>query len=567
MPDANGYDGTDNPVTLNDSDFCDNDLDVKTIVTPPANGTATVVNGEVVNTPNTGFSGTDSYVYQVCNDCGKCDNATVTITVEQPCNTPNWYEVCTEPMQSITVCPEFCLADGYTIVDAQTTYNCSLTWTTECVTYKPLPLFTGKDTIVVKACLGVNCETKYVVVTVGDCDGSGCEPEDITVCTKPGKVENICPEFCLADAEITDFNAPFNCEVTQIGNCLKFKALPGNLGEEVITVKACNNKGECETITITVKITSTGDCNEPINNPPVAVDDSATSSGGETVSINVLTNDSDPDGDPITITNHTEPLHGTLTQVGNTFQYTPDEGYEGIDVFTYTICDNKGLCDQATVTINVVDNACEEITFICAEPVTPIIICPNFCGLGGNDITITDAQTTYNCSIKYLDGACIKYTALPLFAGQETITITGCNEFGECKTIDVVVNVTSDCDDDNQGFNGNNNGNNNGINKEYYSEKLDDNTNYDEARMSIFPVPAITHAMISFTTLAEENVRLEVRNVNGGLVYNSNYQTTAGMNLHRLNTEHYAAGLYIVTIHGQNKELVSKFVKQQAFDD
>jgi hypothetical protein len=68
--------------------------------------------------------------------------------------------------------------------------------------------------------------------------------------------------------------------------------------------------------------------------------------------------------------------------------------------------------------------------------------------------------------------------------------------------------------------------------------------------------------MISFTTLAEENVRLEVRNVNGGLVYNSNYQTTAGMNLHRLNTEHYAAGLYIVTIHGQNKELVSKFVKQ-----
>jgi uncharacterized repeat protein (TIGR01451 family) len=562
MPDANGYDGTDNPVTLNDSDFCDNDLDVKTIVTPPANGTATVVNGEVVYTPNTGFSGTDSYVYQVCNDCGKCDNATVTITVEQPCNTPNWYEVCTEPMQSITVCPEFCLADGYTIVDAQTTYNCSLTWTTECVTYKPLPLFTGKDTIVVKACLGVNCETKYVVVTVGDCDGSGCEPEDITVCTKPGKVENICPEFCLADAEITDFNAPFNCEVTQIGNCLKFKALPGNLGEEVITVKACNNKGECETITITVKITSTGDCNEPINNPPVAVDDSATSSGGETVSINVLTNDSDPDGDPITITNHTEPLHGTLTQVGNTFQYTPDEGYEGIDVFTYTICDNKGLCDQATVTINVVDNACEEITFICAEPVTPIIICPNFCGLGGNDITITDAQTTYNCSIKYLDGACIKYTALPLFAGQETITITGCNEFGECKTIDVVVNVTSDCDDDNQGFNGNNNGNNNGINKEYYSEKLDDNTNYDEARMSIFPVPAITHAMISFTTLAEENVRLEVRNVNGGLVYNSNYQTTAGMNLHRLNTEHYAAGLYIVTIHGQNKELVSKFVKQ-----
>ncbi|HEY6570311.1 MAG TPA: Ig-like domain-containing protein, partial [Candidatus Limnocylindrales bacterium] len=51
------------------------------IITPPANGTATI--GSIIYTPDTGFAGTDQVVYRICspNDQTLCDDATLTITV------------------------------------------------------------------------------------------------------------------------------------------------------------------------------------------------------------------------------------------------------------------------------------------------------------------------------------------------------------------------------------------------------------------------------------------------------------------------------------------------------
>jgi uncharacterized repeat protein (TIGR01451 family) len=96
------------------------------------------------------------------------------------------------------------------------------------------------------------------------------------------------------------------------------------------------------------------------NEPPVAMDDSATTLEDTAVTINVTINDNDVDGnlDPTTAntdcTTCSEPAHGTLTNNHNsTFAYTPDPDYNGPDSFTYEICDTEGLCDTATVTTTV----------------------------------------------------------------------------------------------------------------------------------------------------------------------------------------------------------------------
>ncbi len=65
-------------VTANDSDG-DGDTLTVTILNPPANGTATVDNGQIIYTPNAGFSGNDSFTYNVSD--GKGGNATATVTV------------------------------------------------------------------------------------------------------------------------------------------------------------------------------------------------------------------------------------------------------------------------------------------------------------------------------------------------------------------------------------------------------------------------------------------------------------------------------------------------------
>jgi gliding motility-associated-like protein len=93
------------------------------------------------------------------------------------------------------------------------------------------------------------------------------------------------------------------------------------------------------------------------NLPPDAVNDTVTAGQSTTIKIPVLNNDSDPDGDNIyvvTITN--QPDHGTaVINPDGTISYTPDDGFVGVDSFTYQICDDgiPPLCDTAVVYITV----------------------------------------------------------------------------------------------------------------------------------------------------------------------------------------------------------------------
>ncbi len=89
-----------------------------------------------------------------------------------------------------------------------------------------------------------------------------------------------------------------------------------------------------DTVTVTVTEANT-------NRPPVAVDDSATTDRETAVVIDVLANDSDPDGDSLTLVGVTDPANGTAEIVDGAIRYTPDSGFSGPDSFAYTISDGE----------------------------------------------------------------------------------------------------------------------------------------------------------------------------------------------------------------------------------
>lgn len=90
------------------------------------------------------------------------------------------------------------------------------------------------------------------------------------------------------------------------------------------------------------------------NTAPSAVDDSATTEQDAAVDIDVLANDSDADGDVLTVTSVTDPVNGIATDDGNgIITYAPDPGFAGIDSFDYTISDGSGDLTEATVTVTV----------------------------------------------------------------------------------------------------------------------------------------------------------------------------------------------------------------------
>jgi ELWxxDGT repeat protein len=89
------------------------------------------------------------------------------------------------------------------------------------------------------------------------------------------------------------------------------------------------------------------------SNPPLALDDETETWMNRAVTIDVLANDSDPDGDPLTLISVTAPGNGTAVIAGEEIVYTPAPLYVGLDTFDYTIADPAGETSSATVTVTV----------------------------------------------------------------------------------------------------------------------------------------------------------------------------------------------------------------------
>ena len=104
--------------------------------------------------------------------------------------------------------------------------------------------------------------------------------------------------------------------------------------------------GATDTAHVTVTI-------NPKNDPPRATNDSRTIVEDNSVTIPVLENDSDIEGDTLTITGTHDCAHGTATVEGNSIKYTPSENYNGTDTFSYDISDGNDGTATAQVTIKV----------------------------------------------------------------------------------------------------------------------------------------------------------------------------------------------------------------------
>jgi gliding motility-associated-like protein len=98
----------------------------------------------------------------------------------------------------------------------------------------------------------------------------------------------------------------------------------------------------------------------PVNDPPVAFDDEFTIQEDETLEENVLSNDSDPEGEILWVA--TAPVESVsngllVLQSDGSFSYTPNKDYSGEDFFKYRVCDNAdpSACDEALVTITIID--------------------------------------------------------------------------------------------------------------------------------------------------------------------------------------------------------------------
>lgn len=89
------------------------------------------------------------------------------------------------------------------------------------------------------------------------------------------------------------------------------------------------------------------------NASPIAVADTATIAMDDSANIDVLSNDSDPNSDDLSIVSVSKPLHGSAYIDGDTINYQPDPEFFGTDTFSYTVSNGNGGTDSAVVTVTV----------------------------------------------------------------------------------------------------------------------------------------------------------------------------------------------------------------------
>ncbi|HCG5249104.1 TPA: tandem-95 repeat protein, partial [Vibrio parahaemolyticus] len=165
-----------------------------------------------------------------------------------------------------------------------------------------------------------------VLVNDSDVEGDALSIQSASVPSEQGSVDIVDGKLVFTPAE------NFNGEAT-----ITYIVTDGDLTDEA---------------KVTVTVT-------PVNDSPVAVDDTTSIQEDTAVTIDVLTNDTDVDGDKLSIESASVPKEqGTVEVVDGKLVFTPVENFNGHAEITYTVTDGQ-LTDEAkvTVTVNPVNDA------------------------------------------------------------------------------------------------------------------------------------------------------------------------------------------------------------------
>ncbi|MEM8598065.1 MAG: Ig-like domain-containing protein, partial [Pseudomonadota bacterium] len=393
-------------VDANDTD-ADGDTLAVTIVEEPEHGAVEVRgNGDIRYTPDPGFSGTDTMTYRVADGFGGQDTATLTVAVEAPdvvttgpvylanangnfvfeaesaidqdrpggwdfrtadqlpsghdaptgggyieSTAPNSFSAPRDPDEN----PEQILTysfrpdrDGFVQINLVASYigtdpsEHNDTWTGILKDGVPVPAVSPQ---------GAPNQSKEALEPRGTLElyktyQSGGSSDDFRVANR--NIDNVGRAIVVPveAGEVYDLVLMERSQGHQVDRIVLTYHEVGN----TVGVGSSGNAGPLQA----EPLSPVEGADDPVENaPPVAEDDSLALVEGGSARIAVLANDSDPDGDPLSLTDVEAGNGLTAEVVGNDLQITAEPGFSGTSTVSYTVRDDANATAQATVTVTV----------------------------------------------------------------------------------------------------------------------------------------------------------------------------------------------------------------------
>ena len=373
------------------------------ILTNPVNGTVEIVNGSVIYTPNLNFNGVDEFEYELIDTDGLTHSAVISINIEAVNDAPVAYN------------DDYIIDEEEVVILDVLVNDEDIDFDSELNAYIDETLSIKEDgfksvlhgsVVVINQKVQFTPENNYsgmasFVYTVVDKDGLESEAtvsiEILNVNDAPDAIDDLATTFesasVVIDILVNDLDIDLDPTKNQsITDVLSIKSVSSASNG---TISIVNNKlvytpnskwSGVETFDVVImdsymiesssKLTITV---VPVNDLPIAVNDTFVTREDTSILLDVLSNDIDLDLESSNPLASSERLSivlnqtfrsklGTVQIVDIQLRYTPNENANGVDVFEYTIVDASGAQSVATVRVTIQPVNDEPNTFIVVNP-------------------------------------------------------------------------------------------------------------------------------------------------------------------------------------------------------
>ena len=395
--------------------------------------------------------GTGSFTYTI-SDGGRTDTATVTVEV------PNTAPVARDDVATVAPVGSTDVAVLANDADAQSpradltvaliaapAHGSALVVNGE-VRYTPTAGYKGADSLQYQVCdpSGL-CDTATLTITVANAAPVAVDDSRTTTLNQPVVVSVLTndsdpnPGDVLRLTRIVTRPANGVATFDAAAGTITYTPATGFVGDDALVYEVCDNDTPPACSTATLRVATA-------NQPPVASDDVAVSqhrAGQPTVvSINVMANDSDPDGEPLALVGLTQPSVGTASIVDGRVVYTAPDGFVGTESFTYEVSDGSGGTARAVVSVTVLNRAPDVVADSAStttnSPVA-IAVLANDSDPDRDGLTVAILTQPASGTVTAQADGTLLYTPATGASGQFSFTYRACDPHAGCA--DAVVSV------------------------------------------------------------------------------------------------------------------------------
>ncbi|HNL97161.1 MAG TPA: Ig-like domain-containing protein, partial [Accumulibacter sp.] len=288
---------------------------------------------------------------------GRTASAAVTMTVtpvaDPPIVTAQQFTITEEQLLSAQLVASDADGDQLTFALNQAPTHGQLTLAADgSFTYQPTANFVGRDSFVFRVSDGATVVPATVEIVVASANDAPLAIDDDVRLDQGSSVQfDVRGNDSDVDGDalrVELLSPPASGQLlAQADGSFVYTPIASFSGEDSFTYRLSDGLALSGVATVRLQVAA-------VNQAPVAEDDSATTDEDTPVTVTVLANDRDPDGDALVVALLTPPQHGSaVAHADGSITYTPAADFFGADQFSYSLRDDQGRAASASVAVTV----------------------------------------------------------------------------------------------------------------------------------------------------------------------------------------------------------------------